>query len=129
MTTVAEMEIQARADRDEIRRLRAEVERLREVHKTFREAAEARVRDLEAQVESVVAQRDGLTRELLEENERHAATAARVRTLEEALTEAHKMLQGAWALLPPEDGERLGIKAYLIACERPDCAALREEGE
>ena len=28
--TIAEMEIQARADRDEIRRLKAEVERLRE---------------------------------------------------------------------------------------------------
>lgn len=57
---------------------------------------------------------------------KNTITARRERAdrLEAALTQAHLALQGAWALLPPEDGERLGIKRLMLECERPECAAL-----
>jgi hypothetical protein len=102
--------------------LTGEVERLRAIEDAHVSCADwPRERTLKAEAE--VAR---LRKERDRYNRTCGALTASVRTLEEALTEAHRMLQGAWALLPPEDGERLGIKALMVNCERPECAALRE---
>jgi hypothetical protein len=51
------------------------------------------------------------------------------------ITALHSMLSMAWALLPPEEGERIGLKDLMMKCERLDCELLpgllekaREEG-
>jgi hypothetical protein len=55
----------------------------------------------------------------------------KAKELEAEITKLHRMLAAAWALLPPEEGKRLGIEAEMVNCRRDACAigpaAAKEE--
>jgi outer membrane murein-binding lipoprotein Lpp len=91
------------SQRERAERAEAEVERLRAyvgsemARSDFRTAADMRaeVERLRGDIDKVLAQRKAGTLELLAENERHAATTARVRTLESEVEQLREKIKAA----------------------------------